>query len=155
LESASHAQWTVREDDVIRSQLEPLGERETIGAMLIRNATLLAEHAAYAERRHADFRKVSWSELRRDVCAFGAFLTTSGVQPGDRVAVVSPNRGAMLTVELATMCLGAIYVPIFAGYSATQTTTLLAHAPSRARRANGRASSSSNAPSAGTPTPHA
>ena len=128
LEGASHAQWTVRDDDVIRSQLEPLGERETIGAMLARNATLLADHAAYAEHRQAGFRKVSWSELQRDVSALGAFLTTSGVQPGDRVAVVSPNRGAMLTVELATMCLGAIYVPIFAGYSAMQTTTLLAHA---------------------------
>jgi len=127
-EPASHARWSVREDDVLRSRLAPLGERETIGAMLARNATRLADHPVYAERRYADFRKVAWSELCRDVCAFGAFLTASGIQPGDRVVVVSPNCGAMLTVELATMCLGAIYVPIFAGYSAEQTATLIAHA---------------------------
>ena len=123
-----YARWSVRDGDVIRSRLAPVGARETIGAMLARNATRLADHPAYAERRHGEFQMVTWSALCRDACAFGAFLTASGVRPGDRVVVVSPNRGEMLIIELATMSIGAVYVPIFAGYAAVQTAALLGHA---------------------------
>ena len=127
---ASHARAVVREGRRIRSLLEPLGEPETIGAMLARNAARLGAHPIYLERRGSGtaFQSVSWRRYLEEVAAFGLYLESAGVRPGDRVAVVSHNRGEMLVAEGAAMSLGAIYTPLFAGYSAAQTSDLLEHA---------------------------
>ena len=81
----------------------------------------------YSERRDGAFRAVSWEQFGRNVGSFAAFLSAAGVERGTRVAIVSPNRGEMLVAEFATMSLGAMYVPIFAGYPAEQVRGLLAH----------------------------
>lgn len=123
----SHALAAVREGDTIRSQLAPVGDRESIGGLLARNVARFATHAAYSERRDGAFRAVPWEAFARDVASFGGFLSAAGVRRGTRVAVVSPNRGEMLVAEFATMSLGATYVPIFPGYPADQVQGLLGH----------------------------
>ncbi|HVA57398.1 MAG: AMP-binding protein [Gemmatimonadaceae bacterium] len=124
----THARAGVREGDRIRSLLEPIGTSETIAAFMKRNAARHGARPAIRVRRGGAFRNVTWRELVDDVVAFGRYLDQLGVTSGDRVVVVSPNRGEMLVAELATMCLGAIYTPLFAGYSPDQTSDLLAHA---------------------------
>lgn len=124
----SHALAAERDGDTIRSQLSPVGERESVGGLLARNLTRFASHAAYSERRDGAYRDVSWRSFARDVASFARFLSAEGVGQGTRVAVVSPNRGEMLVAEFATMGLGATYVPIFAGYPADQVQGLLGHA---------------------------
>ena len=124
----SQAAAAVRDGNTISSRLAPVGVREPVGAFLARNAARFAEHPAYCERRDGRFHPVTWRALLRDVVAFGRFLTASGGGRADRVAVISPNRGEMLVAELATMCLGAVYTPIFAGYAADQLRALVAHA---------------------------
>ncbi|MFI5246856.1 MAG: AMP-binding protein, partial [Gemmatimonadales bacterium] len=121
----SHALAAVREGDTIRSQLAPVGERESIGGLLARNVARFGTHAVFSERREGAFRATTWEAFGRDVSSFAAFLTASGVKPGARVAVVSPNRGEMLVAEFATMSLGATYAPIFAGYPPAQVMGLL------------------------------
>ena len=116
----SHALAAVREGDTIRSQLAPIGDRESVGALLARNVARFGTHAVYSERRDGAFRARSWEAFAGDVASFAAFLSGAGVRRGARVAVVSPNRGEMLVAEFATMSLGATYVPIFAGYPAQQ-----------------------------------
>ncbi|MCX5762220.1 MAG: AMP-binding protein, partial [Gemmatimonadetes bacterium] len=127
-QAMSHALAAVREGNTLRSQLAPIGERESVGGLLARNVARFGSHAVYAERVDGEFRAASWESFARDVTAFAAFLADSGVGPGTRVAIVSPNRGEMLIAEFATMGLGATYVPIFAGYPADQVQGLLAHA---------------------------
>lgn len=124
----THARAGVREGDRIRSLLEPVGTSEPIASFLMRNAERHGDRPAFRTRHRGKFRNVTWRTLVNDVVAFGRYLEHAGVGNGDRVAVVSPNRGEMLVAELATMCLGAIYTPLFAGYSAEQTSDLLAHA---------------------------
>ena len=126
--SMSHALAAIREGDTIRSQLAPVGERESVGALLGRNVARFGSHAVYGERRDGAFHATSWEAFARDVASFGAFLSAAGTVPGARVAVVSPNRGEMLVAEFATMSLGATYVPIFAGYPAHQVRDLLRQA---------------------------
>ncbi len=128
MRQGTHARAAVRDDDRIRSLLEPTGASETIAAFLMRNAGRFDEHPVYRERQLGAFRTVTWRQLEGDVVAFGRYLERAGVAPGDRVVVVSPNRGEMLVAELATMSLGAVYTPLFAGYSPDQTCDLLAHA---------------------------
>ncbi|HEY5546834.1 MAG TPA: AMP-binding protein [Gemmatimonadaceae bacterium] len=123
-----HARAATRDGNVISSRLAPIGERETVGSLLARNASRFAERPAYRERRDGRLETVTWDQLLRDVVAFGRFLSASGVRAGERVAVISPNRGEVLVAELATMGIGAIYTPIFAGYAADQLQALVAHA---------------------------
>src|SRR5450830_1450464 len=119
----------VRDGNVVYSRLRPIGERETVGAMLARNAARLADHPIYGVRqRDGKFRRVTWGQCLGDVVTFGRFLSEAGVGPNTRVVSVSPNRGETLVVELATMCLGATYVPIFAGYPAEQVRDLIEYA---------------------------
>lgn len=125
--ATSHAAAAIRDADVIRSTLSSLGERETIAAMLVRNARRCGSHPIYSERRQGAVHQVGWDAFLDEVVALGRFLAASGVEPGDRVLVFSPNRGEMLATEMAVMSLGAIYAPIFAGYPADQARVLINH----------------------------
>lgn len=121
----SHAAAAERDGSRVFSRLAMIGQPEPIGALLQRNASRFGDLPAYSERRAGAFEPTIWRKLCDDAVSFGLFLSACGVRPGDRVAVVSPNRGEMLVAEFATMCLGAVYVPIFAGYAPEQTSELL------------------------------
>jgi len=125
---ASHAAAAVREGDVIRSTLTPVEGRETILAMLVRNASRFGGQPVFSEQREGRFHGVGWNAFLDQVVAFGRFLAASGVGPGDRVIAFSSNRGEMLVTEMAAASLGAIHVPIFAGYPADQARPLIIHA---------------------------
>jgi long-subunit acyl-CoA synthetase (AMP-forming) len=73
------------------------------------------------ERRDGRLETVTWINCS-DVVAFGRFLR-AGVGPESAWPSSSANRGEMLVAELATMGIGAIYTPIFAGYAADQLRT--------------------------------
>ncbi len=121
----SHARAAVRAGDVIYSRLAPVGDRESVGAMLERNVSRLADRPVFCERRDGRYAGVTWLEFATRVASFARFLGAHGVGAGARVAVVSPNRGEMLVAEMATMCIGATYVPIFAAYPADQLQALI------------------------------
>lgn len=124
----SHGAAARRSGDTIECTLPPIGGPETVGGMLARNAARMPDHAVCCERRDGRFEPTSWIALLDRAAAFAGFLVAHGVGPGSRVAIVSRNREAMLTAEFATMGIGAVYVPLFAGYSPEQTSELLAHA---------------------------
>ena len=127
----NHARTAVRDAYTLSCSLAAAGERESVGAVLARNAAHFASHAVCCERRNGAYHATSWVDLLDDATAFASFLDEQHIEPGDRVAVVSRNRTAMLATEFATMGRGAIYVPLFAGYSAEQTSELLDHASPR------------------------
>jgi len=122
----SLAEAAVRNGPEVHSTIEPIGERESVGGLLARQVERFPEVPVFAEPCAGRFRKVPWSEFCREVVAFGRFLSASGVERGDRVAMFSPNRREMLVTEFATMSLGAIFVPIFPGYAAEQARALVA-----------------------------
>jgi len=127
----NHARTAVRDDDALSCSLTACGDRESVGALLTRNAAHFASRPVCCERRNGAYHTTSWAELLDDAAAFASFLGEQHIEPGDRVAVVSRNRAAMLATEFATMGRGAIYVPLFAGYTAEQTSELLDHAAPR------------------------
>ena len=75
---------------------------------------------------------LSYAELRDRVGAIAGHLHESlGVQPGDRIAVLSPNRLEVPVLVLAVMQLGAAVVPLNPSAPPEEWTYILAH--SRAR----------------------
>jgi long-subunit acyl-CoA synthetase (AMP-forming) len=89
-----------------------------LAAMLNANAERLADRPMYQEVCGDDYVPLTWRQFQRDVVRIQSSLIARGLKPGDRVAILSPNRREMLELELAVMSMGAVAVPIFAGYAA-------------------------------------
>ena len=70
-----------------------------------------------------EWRPVSWIEAARQVAALAASLKSIGLEPGDRVALVSENRPEWLIADLAIMAAGCVTVPTYT----TNTTRDHAH----------------------------
>ncbi len=126
--SARHARAAVRDGDEIHSALAVDGPRESMGGLLARNVERFGDRAMLWERRGSDFEALSWRSFLADVARLAAHLEEVGVIPGDRVVAFSPNRRELLVTEFAVMGLGAIHVPVFAGYPMEQASALAGQA---------------------------
>jgi long-chain acyl-CoA synthetase len=74
-------------------------------------------------KREGAWRSISWSDAARQVAALAAGLRRIGLQPGDRVALVSENRPEWMISDLGIMAAGCITVPTYT----TNTTRDHAH----------------------------
>jgi long-chain acyl-CoA synthetase len=74
-------------------------------------------------KRDGEWRSTSWTEAERQVAALAASLKRIGLEPGDRVALVSENRPEWLIADLAIMAAGCVTVPTYT----TNTTRDHAH----------------------------
>jgi long-chain acyl-CoA synthetase len=74
-------------------------------------------------KRDGTWKSISWGEAARQVAALSASLKRIGLQPGDRVALVSENRPEWLIADLAIMAAGCVTVPTYT----TNTTRDHAH----------------------------
>lgn len=59
------------------------------------------------------WRSLSWSETAQQVAALAAALRAQGIQPGERVMLVSENRPEFCIADLAIMAAGAVTVPTY------------------------------------------
>lgn len=82
--------------------------------------TLLFDQASRFDQRPLLWRKqggvyqpLSWAEVAGRVTALAGGLSTIGVEPGDRVVIVSENRPEWLIADLAIMAAGGISVPAY------------------------------------------
>ena len=60
------------------------------------------------------WEEISWTKLNEMVKDLSLFLIKRGVQPGDKVALFSPNRYEWWVADLAIISVGAVNVPIYA-----------------------------------------
>src|SRR3982750_1550971 len=74
-------------------------------------------------RSEGAWRSISWAEAARQVAALAFSLKRIGLQPGDRVALVSENRPEWLLADLGIMAAGCVTVPTYT----TNTTRDHAH----------------------------
>jgi long-chain acyl-CoA synthetase len=74
-------------------------------------------------KRDGQWQPVSWADAARQVAALAASLRRIGLEPGDRVALVSENRPEWLIADLGIMAAGCVTVPTYT----TNTTRDHAH----------------------------
>ncbi|WP_163801354.1 3-((3aS,4S,7aS)-7a-methyl-1,5-dioxo-octahydro-1H-inden-4-yl)propanoate--CoA ligase FadD3 [Mycolicibacterium sediminis] len=94
----------------------------TIPGVLDRISERLPDHLAVLT---AD-RRLTYAELRAEVRRAAAAIVALGVNPGDRVAIWSPNTWHWVVASLATTYAGAVVVPLNTRYTATEATDILA-----------------------------
>jgi long-chain acyl-CoA synthetase len=74
-------------------------------------------------KRDGEWRATSWSDAARQVSALAVSLERIGIEPGDRVMLVSENRPEWLIADLGIMAAGCVTVPTYT----TNTTRDHAH----------------------------
>ncbi len=73
--------------------------------------------ALVAEDETGNSRRWSFGDADREVHRLAQLLTSLGIARGDRVACLMPMVGEVVFAMLATMKIGAVFIPIFSGYA--------------------------------------
>jgi long-chain acyl-CoA synthetase len=84
-----------------------------------------ADAVALARRVDGEWRDVTIGEFHREVTAFAKGLMASGVEPGDRVALLSKTRYEWTLADYAIWWAGAVTVPVYETSSPAQIAWIL------------------------------
>jgi long-chain acyl-CoA synthetase len=83
-------------------------------------------------KRGGAWHSTSWTEAARQVAAFAESLKRIGLQPGDRVMLVSENRPEWLIADLGIMAAGCVTVPAYTTNTTRDHTHILGNSGSKA-----------------------
>ncbi len=101
---------------------------DTFPKLLDRNARERGPRPAIREKYLGIWQTFSWSETRAEVETIAHGLAASGVQRGDRIAIVGDNRPNLYWSMVAAQALGAIPVPVYQDSGASELAYVLQHA---------------------------
>ena len=128
----------------VRGQTSEIGDRNS---ELTGHATLpglcleaIARHNkpdAVNEKREGQWVHISGQEFVRRVRHVALGLADLGIQPGDRVALISENRPEWSVADLAILSAGAITVPIYTTQAVDQIEFILKDSGARALMISG------------------
>ncbi|MBB5984145.1 AMP-dependent synthetase/ligase [Sphingobium lignivorans] len=79
-----------------------------------------------------DWQSTSWSQASRQVASMAKALQSLGIEPGDRVMLVSENRPEFCIADLAIMAAGAITVPTYTTNTIRDHEHIIANSGARA-----------------------
>ena len=82
-------------------------------AMFFARATEQGDKPFLWAKHDGQWRATSWADVARQVRALAAGLKALGLEPGDRVMLVSENRPEWCIADLAIMAAGCISVPTY------------------------------------------
>lgn len=105
--------------------LVPVRDDATLPQLLTKNVDERAEAIGYAIRDGGSWREVTHREFLSEVEILAKGFMASGVQPGDRVALMSRTRYEWTLVDLALLTAGAVVVPVYETSSADQVDWIL------------------------------
>lgn len=94
----------------------------TTPAVLDRVARELPDHAAVV----TSAKTLTYADLHTEVRRAAAALIALGIQPGDRVAIWSPNTWHWVVASLAIHHAGGVLVPLNTRYTASEAEDILA-----------------------------
>lgn len=81
--------------------------------MFFTRASEKGEQPFLWRKEAGQWRSISWAEAARQVAALASALRADGINPGDRVMIVSENRPEFCIADLAIMAAGAVSVPTY------------------------------------------
>jgi len=98
---------------------------DTLSKAFWRSVEQHGEKPALLVKREKQYRPITYTELGRRVYAFARALHELGIRKGDRVAILAENCPEWAITDWATLCLGAITVPIYPTLTAPQVGEIL------------------------------
>jgi long-chain acyl-CoA synthetase len=108
------------------------GAKTTILDLFSARVASRAEHVALRARGERDaWISTTWGAYGRIVDEVAAGLIAMGIEPGDRVAILSWNRAEWQSADIGILSTGAISVPIYPTSASVQVAYVLRHSGSR------------------------
>jgi long-chain acyl-CoA synthetase len=101
-------------------------------AMFLARAEEKSDSPFLWAKRGEAWRAISWAEAARQVASLAASLNRIGLQPGDRVCLVSENRPEWLIADLAIMAAGCVTVPTYTTNTVRDHAHILGNSGARA-----------------------
>ena len=101
-------------------------------AMFLTRAEEKGDQPFLWAKRHGEWRSISWAEAARQVAALAQSLKRIGLQPGERVALVSENRPEWLLADLGVMAAGCVSVPTYTTNTTRDHSHILGNSGARA-----------------------
>lgn len=86
---------------------------ENLVSLFLKRAEERGDRPFLWAKRDVQWSSISWVDAARKVAALAQSLKDLGLEPGDRVALVSENRPEWLISDLAIMAAGCITVPTY------------------------------------------
>jgi long-chain acyl-CoA synthetase len=81
--------------------------------MFFTRAAELADRPRYRYFDQGQWKEVTWAAMADRVRCLAAALIESGVQPGERVALLSATRAEWMETDLAILAVGAVTIPVY------------------------------------------
>ena len=85
----------------------------------------------YRDPDGGEWRDISWADYGRIAREVAMGLLALGVEPGDAVAIFSPNRPEWHIVDMGAMCARARTVPVYLNNAPAQVAYVLGHSGSK------------------------
>ena len=92
---------------------ERFDQWQTLPQMFFAKAEELGDSPLFWAKHYDAWQPVSWAQASNDVSALARGLRSLGVEPGDRVVLVSENRPEWGIADLAIMAARALSVPAY------------------------------------------
>lgn len=99
----------------------------SVAAIFQRQAAKYGDRACVAYKKDGRYQDISWNRMNDMIRAIGSYLISKGIQPGQNVALFSPNRYEWWVIDQAILSIGAANVPIYATNSAEEARYVLEH----------------------------
>ncbi len=103
----------------------------SMAAIFQRQAAKYGDRSCVAYKKDGRYQDISWNQMNDMIRAIGSYLISKGIEPGQNVALFSPNRYEWWVVDQAILSIGAANVPIYATNSAEEARYVLEHSESR------------------------
>src|SRR5947208_11079061 len=104
---------------------------DTVISMFLDRSASDADRDALKVKRDGEWHAITWGEYAEAVRRAANGLLSVGVDPGDRVSLISLNRPEWHEADLAIMSIGAVTVPIYVTNSPPQLAYIAGHSESK------------------------
>ncbi len=101
-------------------------------SMFLTRATEKGDKPFLWAKRDEAWQPISWREAARQVTALAESLMRMGLEPGDRVMLVSENRPEWLIADLGIMAAGCVTVPTYTTNTTRDHTHILGNSGAKA-----------------------
>nr|WP_111297717.1 AMP-binding protein [Paracoccus saliphilus] len=112
-------------------QQTPVGELQSIPALLARNVARFGQRPAYREKEYGIWQSWTWAEAAEEIRALALGLLALGLKPGEHVAIIGRNRPAHYWSMMAAQMCGAVPVPLYQDAVAEEMAYVLGHCGAR------------------------
>lgn len=110
---------------------------ETLARVLEREALRFVDRAFLTDKRQHAWRDHSWRDVANQAMRLRTGLTHLGVEPGDRIVILSENSPEWVIVDQAVLGLGAVVVPLYTTSGAEEMRHVITDSGARLIAVNG------------------